>query len=177
MLRNFIMLLTAVLVFSSCTTIKFETPQPKDVEALIEFPADVTGTYMDADNVALSVTKTSFKYGNKKSPVYLSKTLSPGQTVLKKYNDDYVVSIKDKSAWEVFTFTYNDKGLKAYYMDVEDSTINETVAKVKAVVPLKEVKDTEGKLDYYTANPSKAEFDKLLKGKVFSKVIVFRKVK
>jgi len=166
-----------MIMLSSCTSVKFESAQPKDKEELKEFPDNVLGIYIDTERDTLILTSNSFQYGNKKSSIFrVDGTLTSGESILKRDNDYYVLSLKDENGWEVITFKYSGKDLTVYYIDLGKDR-EKTIKKLKGILAVKEVKDSEGKVDYYLINPSGKEFETLMAKNIFSRVTTFTRVK
>ena len=176
MKQLFLILSVALLFLSSCKSVKFEIPQPKETDALIEFPDNLIGTYQNNNKEKLVISKKTITYGNKDSKIiYISKTLLPDETVLKKCGDYYVLSLKYENYWELILFKTIDKDLKVYYIDLDKNEEN-IINNLKEITIVKEIRNNEEKIDYYLINPSKKEFDILLKKEIFSKIVDFNRI-
>ncbi len=175
-MKNILFIMIAIiLMLSSCITVKFEDAQPKDTPELKEFPESMLGVYFDNNKDTLTITNFSFKYGSKKSLLYQNKTLSPDESVLKKFNDYYVLSLKDDDNWEVVVFKCIEKDLSVFYINL-DKNRERTLSKIKAIMPVKEIKGNNGKIDYYLINPSKKDFQTLLDKEIFSHIGDFKRI-
>jgi hypothetical protein len=177
MKKTILIISATVLLLSACTSVKFETSQPKGVPELTEFPKEVLGNYTDAEKDTLIIAKSTYKVGSKKSSFYSTDTLSSGKITLKKYNDYYVLSRKDENAWEIVTFKSMGDNLTVYYINYNSENEKEIIEKLRKIVTVKEVKNTEGKIDYYLINPTKEEFDALMNKQLFSKIVCFKRIK
>jgi hypothetical protein len=168
------------LIISSCTTIQFETAQPKDTAELTEFPAEVIGKYISQDNDTLLIFNKSFQYNeSSKSGKNMVDSLLKDMTVLKQMNDYYILSIKDTStnAWEVFTFKKSGKSIDVNYIISNEKKDDDLLKEIKEITKVKEITDTAGKAPRYLLNPSKEEFQKLIDKKIFTKIFEFKGIK
>lgn len=168
-----------LLSISSCTTVQFETSQPKDAQQLTEFPKDLTGRYTTKKNQdTLLIFNNSFQYiestilGQGKI-----NTLSPNEVVLKKSNDYFVLSLKDSAAWEVFAFKQKGTSILVYYINIDQMKADKIIPSLKEITNVVEIRDSAGKINKYLINPTQNEFQLLLDKKLFSKILEFKKIK
>lgn len=68
------------------------------------------------------------------------------------------------------------KKIIAHYAS-PDSETEQLILDLRKTSTVKEVTNEEGKFDYYLIAPSEKEFQRLLKKKLFSERIVFKKLK
>jgi hypothetical protein len=178
MMKPTILIASNIILFlSSCTTVKFETTQPKETQELKAFPSAMVGKYIDKDKDTLIIAENSFQYGNVKSKDFsMNRSLASGEAILKKSREYYIVNLKDEYLWEVFAIKNEGKELQIYFIDPGKDN-KESVKKLKEIIPVKEIKNKDGEIDYYLVNPSKSEFEMLLSKEVFSKIGVFKKIK
>jgi hypothetical protein len=179
MKRKYLFFALILLSISSCTTVQFETSQPKGMAGLSEFPTELKGIYSSKKNQdTLIISYNSFKYlsttifGQVKPT-----TLDQNEVVLKKLNDYYIMSLKDSNAWEVIGIKLKSNKLQIYYIYPEKKEETELLNKLKEITKVVEIKDNEGKTSKYLINPTTDEFQILLDKKLFSKILEFKKVK
>lgn len=151
--------------------------QPQDTPALPEFAKDLVGIYLiDNEKDTLTITANSFEYGNSTSLLgHVKGSLSSGEAVLKIIGGYYILSMKDENIWQVIAFKKKVDEIDIYIINVEHSKEG-VVSKLKKILPVKEIKDKEGQLDYYLIDPNKSEFEKLIAKKIFSKSGVFKRI-
>ena len=152
--------LAMILAFSSCTSVLFETPQPKGVAEQKEFPKNYIGQYIDtAHKDTLTIAGKSFQLGHKSSSFNIHDSLSSGLSILKTYNEYYILSEKEinnnETAWEVFTCKLINDNLSVYYILLSKDNKEEIIKKLKGILEVKEIKDTDGKINHYLINPTK----------------------
>jgi len=165
MKKVFVLFSAVLLMLSSCTVVMFEVSQPKDVEELKEFPNNLIGVFLDKKNDTVRITKNSLIYTEKKAKV--SKSLDSGEIVLKKYNDYYILNLKTENVWEVIPLKCTDKAIFVSYINLGEKA-DTTINKIREVMKVKEILNKEGKIDYYLVNPTKKEFDVLIKKDIFT---------
>jgi hypothetical protein len=167
------------VIMTSCTTVKFDKPQPADTNELKSFSSNLIGTFVGNSNDTLVISDKSFNYGSKKSSlIHIDGNLTNGQTVLKMSQDNYVLSLKDSSYWIVVIIKGTQTGLSVKYisLDKPDKDKEAVIKKIQDITKVKEIKK-EGKVDYYLLAPTKQEFEKMLTGGVFSDTEEFKKIK
>jgi hypothetical protein len=165
-----------VIILPSCTTVKFKNAQPNHALALNEFPKDLLGIYFNNEKDTLTISNNSFEYGNATtSLVHVKGSLSTGEAVLKMVDSFYILSMKDENIWQVIAFKKKGDEIEIYNINIEDAN-QAVMKKIKAILPVKEVKDKEGSVDYYLIDPSKNEFETLIIKKIFSKRGAFKKI-
>ena len=106
---------------------------------------------------------------------HVKGSLSSGEAVLKIIGGYYILSMKDENIWQVIAFKKKVDEIDIYIINVEHSKEG-VVSKLKKILPVKEIKDKEGQLDYYLIDPNKSEFEKLIAKKIFSKSGVFKRI-
>ncbi len=96
----------AIVIFSSCTEVVFDAPQPPGAKNLSEIPLDLQGSYSFVVlNEQESIHITSEYFDGDEGKKYLSDSL-----ILRKMDDKYVINqlIKKegetKGMWSVYTF-------------------------------------------------------------------------
>jgi hypothetical protein len=166
------------VAISSCTTVQFETSQPKGVPELTSFPVEITGKYTGKNKDTLFIYDKAIQYSE--STVLGSgkiNELNQNELVLKKWNEYFILSFKDSLSWQVFTFKKRGNNLQVYYINFDKKNEEDLINKIKTITKVTEIKDSEGKIQQYLINPSPEEFKLLFDKKVFSKVFEFKKVK
>lgn len=81
-MKQIIFVLSVIAMLTSCTTVRFASPQPKDTEELKEFPGNLTGMYHDDEKDTLTITNNSFEYGIEK--FLINGTLKSGRIYFEK---------------------------------------------------------------------------------------------
>ncbi|MCK5823629.1 MAG: hypothetical protein KAG95_06470 [Bacteroidales bacterium] len=173
----FLLTVVVLAITTSCTTVEFETPQPKKGDELSEFPKNLLGIYIDDSNDTLNILKNSFNYGNEKSTTFhMAETLTPNKIILKKHEDYFVMNIRDSSVWDVIVFKQNKKNILVYYIDLGKENKKEIINKLKKITTAKEIKNDKGEIEKYIVNPTIKEFKLMIDSKIFSKVNEFKKI-
>lgn len=177
MKRIFLISIVSILLFSSCTTVEFEKPQPIGISELKEFPNNLIGTYISKDIDTIIVTKNSCNFKNT-NIIFNNKTLSSGDMVLKKYSIYYVLSIRNENLWEVFNVRISGNDMSVYYINLyNEKKSKETIDKLKKILVVKQKINSKGTTDYYYINPTLKEFDAMLKNNLFTLIGQFKKIK
>ncbi|MBE9469134.1 MAG: hypothetical protein IMY72_12550 [Bacteroidetes bacterium] len=178
MKKLFLLIVVILTIITSCTTVEFETPQPKNSVELSEFPKNALGIYLDDNNDTLTILKKSFKYGNKKSTVFhMAETLTPNKIILKKYNNYFVLNLRDTSSiWNVIMFRKYNKNILVYYINLGEKNKDEIINNLKNITATKEMKNEKGEIEKYIINPTEKEFKLLIDNEIFSKVTEFKKL-
>ncbi|MHA6280951.1 hypothetical protein ACXYMT_12295 [Salinimicrobium sp. CAU 1759] len=166
-------LLLAVLL-TSCTAVKFQDPQPKGTAILQEFPQKFLGTFTSDESDTLRITKDSFRFSDGKE-IEFAAELSAENTVLKLHKNTYILNLKDNGSWDVFPIKFSPNKITVYFADINSKT--ERLLKAKHPETVQEIRTEDGKLDHYLIDPSAKEFDRLLKKKLFSEQVEFKRLK
>lgn len=179
----FVLIATAIL--SSCSTVEFKKTVPKKGKELKTFPRELLGTYIDKqNNDTLIINSSSFKYGTNKSPFKLSGKLTNKATVVKKTADYYILSVKPKNEkhWGVIPFKYDNNKIYIYYLILEEDKDSraeekkhkeEKIKRLKTITKLNIIRDSDTKSTSYIINPSDKQFNHLLDGDFFVKILEF----
>ncbi|HAN77503.1 MAG TPA: hypothetical protein DCQ31_06865 [Bacteroidales bacterium] len=177
-MKNLIVVFAVVsFIFTSCTTVKFETAQPAGGKILTEFPKKFVGSYSNSDKDTLIIMKSSYIQGKEKeSKLAATGNAVEGESVLKKLGKNYVLSIKDEKAWEVVVITSEKNTLGVLYINLETDK-EQIINNLKATTSTKEFENDEGRIEYYLVNPTKKEFKNLIKKNVFTRTMTFEKFK
>jgi hypothetical protein len=178
MKQKYLLLALILLSISACSTVKFETSQPKDAEELNEFPPDMIGKYTSMNKDTLIINNNSFQYLE-------ASIFGPGkvnllkhdEVVLKKSDDNLLLSIKDSNVWEVLLIKHKGSKLTLSCIFYDKKNVNDIINSVKAITNVTAIKDREGNIDKYMINPSKEEFQLLLDKKIFSKIMEYKMIK
>lgn len=173
-MKKLIFGLIAMLSLTSCTAVKFENPQPAGISSLTEFPQEMQGFYTSGDGDTLEIFSQSFNYYDGQE-IDLKADLEPSTAVLKRVKNRYVLSLKDNSSWDVFPIKVFRNKIIVYYVDLDERTGRLLDINDSAVV--KQIRTGEDKFDHYLINPSEREFKKLLRKKLFSQNVEFKKLK
>ena len=190
-MKKYLIISLIVLIFSSCTTLVFETPVPKNTKSLTEFPKDLIGRYFDGEKDTLIISKTNFVYGRKDSSfIYINKDLKEGLAELKEFNNEYILNIKSDKAdvWVVIPFVKEKDKITAYFANLDaikeklsieqdTVTIDSVVTMINKITSVKTIKKENSQEEDYMINPNNKEFKQLLDEGYFSKLLEFKKIK
>lgn len=190
MKRIFLISAVAILL-SSCTTIGFDTPVPKDTPSIKQFPKELIGTYYDGEKDTLKIFETGFVYGTKDSTMFfMNKNLEANLVELKKFNEYYILNIKsdNENIWGIMPFIYKNDKITIYFSNldakqeslkldgdtIEIETIIQTLQKITPV----RVVDKENSDDKeFFINPSNEELKMLFDEGYFIKIMEFNRIK
>lgn len=167
-----------LLSIISCSTVQFESSQPKGAEELSEFPKDLIGEFISKDRDTLLININSFQV--KESSIFGQgkvNMLNQNELILKKSNDYYVVSTKDSNVWEVAVIKLKGSKLSVYIIGYDKKNEVELINKLKEITKVIEIRDSEGKIVKYLINPTQEEFQLLFDKKIFSKIMEYKKIK
>jgi len=181
-MKRSIFTLIGILLLTSCSSVRFENPPPKNKKAMLEMPSKLIGNYLDADGDTLTVTKSSFIFKKDKE-----KHLSSDRVELKKYKDFYVLSCKemlhgDKESslqgWEVILVEMvNDDVLLCYSINTaKTQQEEEIIKKLEDILSIEKLLDVRDEV-YFLINPNNAEFKEILNSDIFTFVLEFNRIK
>lgn len=174
----------------SCASIVYEQSIPKEQEMISSFPQHYRGVFVDEDNDTLRILSSSFEYGSGDTAhTMMQQTLSLGEMELKEFKNYYILNIKDDSTyWSVFPMKLIADTLYVYDIDLaglrdnikldisDDEKEKKLFERLRHITPTKSIRNDKGELEYYLVNPSKEEFDQLLKEGLYNKTMVFKRV-
>lgn len=168
-MKKLILTATCFLTLFSCIEVKFEESQPINTKSLTEFPKSLQGRYIvnSGDSISdtiviakncyteIAAIKVDSTNKTEDKKFYLSDSL-----VLKEFNTQYIVNIKEKGSWFMAIIKQlNNNGLSILTIDASNE---EAIERVKEITNVKTIRDEKGEIDTYILNPTKAEFEKLL---------------
>ncbi|MDX2246403.1 MAG: hypothetical protein SF052_06495 [Bacteroidia bacterium] len=172
-MRNLSFLAVLMVFITSCITVQFTQPQPEGKPALTSFPEEFRGTYLmtepgDCSNTDslvifaegfLSISQT----GDSVSPPTFErqKSFLSDSLVLKFYKGEYYLNVLDKEekTYSVLLLKKERNGDCVVWMINAEKEI-ETLRRFTS--DIEEVVNTEGKTDYYIANPSAKELSRFV---------------
>ena len=188
-MKNLINLwIIGLVILTSCSTVEFEEPLPKDTKPLKSFPKHLLGKYIDSENKdTLIISKQGFDYGGKNNFFSLNGELLVNNTVLKKFGDYYVLSKKGKNdnSWGIIPFKAVDNKIQVYYLLLDIDTKDkvkaaeykeEKLARLQAITEVKTITDSKNNVENYLINPTNEQLKKMLKEDMFIKIIEFRRI-
>ena len=120
-LKRAVFLLLVGVVFTSCTTVYFDRPQPKDGIVMTEFPEEVQGTWnlmeqlgsLKIELSATSMTMTEFEKDSITNQNVIKKStevLLGDSIILKDCKSFYVMNLKENDKqYQVVTLVSNDQ--------------------------------------------------------------------
>lgn len=162
------------LGMAACTTVRFDSPQPAGELEIKEFPQELQGLFVSDEEDTLEVSLVEFSYRNE-GEIFVSGNLTSEESVLKKFKNMYVLSLKDEGVWDVFPIKVRKNKLIVYYEEPEDD-IQELMDELAVTSPVKEIPDSDEKYGYYLVDPSAEDFEKLWQEKLFSEKLIFKRV-
>ena len=153
-----ILSLSLIVLLGSCSNIVFNEAVPQDQDALNEFPKEIQGLYLDAENDTLEIFSNKYAYGEMNGNTLLEGELG-SDLILKQFEAFYFLNFKnDHGFWEMIAAQKTTNGLKLMCIDIENKTevknINKHIKKGKA----KSLKNN-GK---FLINPDSEELLKIL---------------
>lgn len=179
MKQKYLLFALILLSISACTTVQFETSQPKDAPILSEFPNELIGKYVSLGKVkdTLIIMRNAYKFKETKI-IGIGKVSELNQNViiLKKSNDYFVLSEKDSNAWEVIALKQKGQKISFYLLAYDKDSRVKTINRIKEITNVVEISDTDSN-GKYRINPTKEEFQLLLDKKIFSKIMEYKKIK
>ncbi|HPE33656.1 MAG TPA: hypothetical protein PLI65_02555 [Bacteroidales bacterium] len=165
-----------MLLFTACTTVRFRQPQPSDASEMEAFPDKITGIYLNENQDTLKISNESFTYGNEKTNLfYYSQKLISDSIVLKKWKSYYVLNLKTENYWEVFLFKEGKNIIRVYYITFEEED-NDFIEKLRNILPVEEVRQENGELEYLLIDPSPKQFNALKKHGFFREIESFTRI-
>ncbi len=116
MMRRFYFLFLGILLFSSCTFLVFDKPQPVNATELKSIPGKYTGVYTGkSGDTAFIVTPDSILTSFMGS--YIVINLDDSEVVLRNFKHWYVINIKDSTGyWSVYPVKVKGNKIKVYDM-------------------------------------------------------------
>jgi hypothetical protein len=174
-MKKLILFLTTAVLLSSCTAVKFEEPQPAAAPSLSEFPAKMNGLFVSNEDDTLHIERNFFRFSSGPE-VNFEAGLSSSNAVLKKVKRNYILSLEDENGWDVFPLRISGKKITVRYANLEGRS-EQLILDLQKSSSVKEIRTENGKIDHYLIRPTEKEFRRLLRKKLFSEKIVFRKIK
>ncbi len=177
-MKKLLLPLFVLFFLASCEQVVFPEAQPKKTRTLENIPTELQGTYLDQDMDTLIVNLNSFTYESEAMNGLKDVVLSDS-AVLKEYRDRYYFSSRIRIGQEHFWLTYilhlREQGnfLDVYTMDPGDVV---RLAKLQEITS--KVDDIEdGETEYYLFDPKKRDYKKIVRDTVFTKIIVFERIR
>lgn len=164
------------LLLVSCTSVRFEQPQPAGKPELSKFPRKYRGTYYcESVKDTLKIYSDSFYFSKE---LYSIKDES---VVLKKHSKYRIISIKNDSkgnvAWEVFLTKLSGKDMLIYCIKFDGMMDQE-----KSIEVIASISDTQSvyfddkKLNYLLINPTTEQLDELIEVGAFNNCLKFNRL-
>ena len=177
-----VLILMGILTIA-CSEVRFESPQPKNVKEISEFPQEFIGTFFDHENKdTLFISKNGFRYGED------IKQLTDDRVVLKKNGGYYILSCKeiltgedttDLKGWDVLPFKMVDDTLTVFFIDISENS-DTMKAKFETILSKgvkEEIEERENEdFEYFLINPTRREFKAMLRDGIFNRHIKFTKI-
>lgn len=174
-MKKLILFPVMALIFSSCTAVKFESPQPSNTPSISQFPSKMHGVFISNNEDTLFIEQHHFRYSGGQE-VSIEGDLSTAQAVLKKVNSKYILNLKEENTWDVFPLKASRNKIIIHYANLTSES-EQLIFKVQKSSPVQEIKTEDGKFDHYLLAPTNREFRKLLRKNLFSGKMIFRRLK
>lgn len=178
MTKNFI-LIFLVGSLCSCLSVEFNKPQPYWCDNLSEFPKEMQGRFYTNENDTIEIGKDYYKQisSNPNSTIDTDlKTFEhlSDSVLLKKYKKNYFLNSKENENWKVSMVKLNkDKSFTVYAALEAEDKIMKKLYNIKDKTILRDENEKATKI---ILNPTKKEFQKILKSKLFVEYIIFKKI-
>ena len=88
-----------------------------------------------------------------------------------------MVNIKEKSYWNIISFSYKNYKIFVYYIVVEKEKEKEIIDKIGEITLTEEKLTNSGIVDGYLIDPTEKELQELFDKDIFKEIIVFEKLK
>ncbi len=179
-MRQFLNILVSIILISSCSEVRFSAPQPLNGKVLDEFPKAFIGNYVGLNGDTLSVARQCFNLADDEC-----KNLKNERVVLKQKGKLLVLSCREilmageqleRKGWEVFPFEMKEDTLLVYFIDTSNEKKDETLKLISEIVPVENVLNEAGELEYFYIDPSICQFERLYSTQCFSVVEKFVRI-
>ncbi|MCC6600274.1 MAG: hypothetical protein IT223_06330 [Crocinitomicaceae bacterium] len=164
-MKNFLILLLISLLFASCRDLAFTVPQPRGVENEYYFPPQLQGTFVSKHNKdTLQITVNTF--GNNPDDRL------DEDTFLRRSGKYYILNNKDSLYWHLSIIKLCGRNsFTIYGFDMGDQKKRK---KISELLRVGEIKDENGRVEYYLADPTEDQFKQLLSKRYLTKLETFR---
>lgn len=186
-IKSVIFIIIISMSLGSCVMVKFQTQQPVNAPALLTFPKELQGTFLDTESDTLFISECCIEYTNDNIAISEGKEkLLKDSLELRKFNGDYLLNVKDDKYWQIIVFKVGKDEIHSYYMDIEslmdkyvyieDEQVREkkVIDKLKTYTSVKKI--PEGEDYFYLINPNYEQLKKLVNSDLFTEVNVFTRI-
>lgn len=165
-----------VLLLSSCNYLKFEQAQPTNTGALTKFPGNWNGSYLNKNKDTVVVNGSIISFFSEDGTFNYSDTLPSKRSILKKWNEDYILNIKDVKFgfWDAFLIKTHKDGFSLLSINLANNQ-DSLVRVIKSICKIKTKYDSTSKDQYYMVNPNAVAFKKIVESKLFNDPVSFKK--
>jgi hypothetical protein len=170
-MKNLFVILCVFVLLTSCTMVRYENPQPKNVVALKKFPEQMHGTYISEEQDTLQIDSLSFQFRNGEE-INMLGNLSSAETVLKQSGKYYVINLYEEDGWDVFLVRVKKNKITIYFTSLS-SNVEDLMEDLKATSPVQEVIDSTGNLKYYLIDPRPEAFRDLIQKRLYNEKLIF----
>ncbi len=170
-MKNIILFLFVTISFFSCKEVVFKNPQPKGMDNIQSFPANLQGYYITKDDRSdtLKISENSITIVNDKKT---SMNIMLCDTALLRQNKKYYfINLREGEYWYTYVLKLKKNKFDMLYL-FEDTTKN-NIKKISEITKIEKNEDSS----HYVIDPTKKELMKILKKGCFSNVGTFYKVK
>lgn len=182
-MKNILLIALISSTLFACVEVKFKNAQPIKTKKLTEFPQELQGKYLFSIKDTLNEKDTfvigknyfsEFVFGEKPSNSSNKNIPLSDSLLLKKIDNNYTLSFKEKKLWTVILIKPNKDGHGIFWIEGEDE---DTAEQLNLTTKVETIKDEDGKIKSYVLDPKKKEFMKMTTNKyIFSKLYDLKKI-
>jgi len=177
-MKKYLSYLTALILFFSCVSVEFTSPQPSWEEDLGSFPTEMHGTYYSNENDTFEIGTNYYKIVSTSDETFFktneNQVLLSDSMTLKKYGNSYFLNVKEKGNWTVSSLKVNRNNTISIGYIIGPS--EDLVKKLDFINDKAFVKDEDGKVDRIILNPTKKEFKLMVRKKLFEQSLLLTKI-
>jgi hypothetical protein len=159
-----------LLILSSCVEVGFRQPLPTNGKLLTEIPQEILDFYRDNKSDSTKNDSNGLKINDYYNDQSFENSLSEN-TILKKWKGKYFLNQKEDSLWHIIMIVPKAKSkFETYRLDGGNE---KTINLLKKITKVKEIYDDEGELELLILDPSKKQFNKIVKSGAFEIIEIF----
>lgn len=164
--KSFIIL----LLMSSCVEVGFKHPQPSKGKTLTKIPQKMVEFYTGNRQDSISENSNYLKFEDYINDKTFENSLSE-TTILKKWKGKYFLNQKEDDLWRIIMIVpVSNNNYETYQLDGSNK---QTVKLLKDITAVKEIFSEDGKLKLLILDPSRKEFNKIIKSGAFELIDIF----
>lgn len=168
---NRVISLLLLVVLSSCVEVGFKHPMPSKGKTLETIPPKIIAYYTEQGSDSGENGGNKLNINDLNSDIDVNAPLSDN-TILKLWKGNYFLNQKEDSLWHIIMVKPGpNNSFEAYQLDGGNE---ETLAKLKRITKVKEIRSDDGELDLVILDPTFQEFKKIVKSGAFERIDVFQ---